>query len=366
MNTTSQNSKEIGLREFLVTLLLIVLLWASKDILGIDLTNGSGEPGEAIQIAFTAPQAAQGAEHLELRMDQRLIELIETARKRVWVAAFDLELENVAEALLQAYRRGIDVRIVTDSDYLDEKGASRLLAKGVAIVGDDREAFMHNKFVVLDEDILWTGSWNLTYNGTYRNDNNVVIVKSPALAENYSLEFDEMFTDHAFGPTSPPSVPYPDITLTSANARIETFFESEGNVRARLLKLIETSQDSIRFMAFVFTDDALADALIAAHERGVDVQGVLEARNLDLSGSDFDRFQAAGVTVLPDGNPYIMHHKVMIFDETTVVTGSYNFTWSAANSNDENILIIHSPDIAARYLAEFERVWTLAQIRSAD
>ncbi len=363
MNVTPQGSNELKWREFLVALLFITLAWASKEILGIDLLDVLGEPGGAIQIAFTAPQDAQDSElsSLPIRMDQRLIELIESARERAWVAAFDLESESIAEALLQAYRRGVDVRIVTDSDYLDERGASRLLAEGVAIVGDGREAFMHNKFVVLDEDILWTGSWNLTYNGTYRNDNNVVLVRSPALVENYSLEFDEMFTRHAFGPTSPPSVPYPDILLADAEARIETFFESEGNVRARLLKLIENSQASIRFMAFVFTDDALADALIAAHERGVVVQGVLEGRNLDIAGSDFDRLQGAGVTVLPDGNPYAMHHKVMIFDETIVVTGSYNFTRSAAESNDENALIIHSPYVADRYLDEFDRVWSLAQ-----
>ena len=56
-----------------------------------------------------------------------------------------------------------------------------------------------------------------------------------------------------------------------------------------------------------------------------------------------------------------MHHKVFIVDEAVVITGSYNFTRSAAESNDENVLIIYSPEIAARYLEEFSRVYQQAQ-----
>jgi phosphatidylserine/phosphatidylglycerophosphate/cardiolipin synthase-like enzyme len=64
----------------------------------------------------------------------------------------------------------------------------------------------------------------------------------------------------------------------------------------------------------------------------------------------------AGVDLLEDGNPYILHHKVIILDDEIVITGSYNFSASAAEKNDENVLIIHSPEIAATYLDEYERV----------
>jgi phosphatidylserine/phosphatidylglycerophosphate/cardiolipin synthase-like enzyme len=59
-----------------------------------------------------------------------------------------------------------------------------------------------------------------------------------------------------------------------------------------------------------------------------------------------------------------MHHKVIIIDDQIVVTGSYNFSQSAKTRNDENTLIIHSPEIAEIYKQEFERVWSLAQDRS--
>jgi phosphatidylserine/phosphatidylglycerophosphate/cardiolipin synthase-like enzyme len=56
-----------------------------------------------------------------------------------------------------------------------------------------------------------------------------------------------------------------------------------------------------------------------------------------------------------------MHHKVMIIDDQIVIMGSYNFTASAENVNDENLIVIYNPDIAAQYLREFQRVYALAQ-----
>ncbi|HMO56365.1 MAG TPA: phospholipase D-like domain-containing protein, partial [Roseiflexaceae bacterium] len=69
---------------------------------------------------------------------------------------------------------------------------------------------------------------------------------------------------------------------------------------------------------------------------------------------------AGGVDVLEDGNCYIMHHKVIIIDDRIVITGSYNFTASAETSNDESLLIIDDPTLAAAYVAEFDRLYAQA------
>ena len=68
----------------------------------------------------------------------------------------------------------------------------------------------------------------------------------------------------------------------------------------------------------------------------------------------------AGGFVRQDGNPNVFHHKVLIIDDTIVVTGSFNFSQSAADDNDENLLIIHNPAIASAYLEEFQRRWAEA------
>ena len=117
-------------------------------------------------------------------------------------------------------------------------------------------------------------------------------------------------------------------------------------------------------MAFTFTSAEIADALLEQAQAGVVVQGVIESRNAGQDYSQYNRLQAVVHDVLPDGNPYIMHHKVIIIDDATVILGSYNFTVSAEDANDENTLIIHDSEVAALFVAEFGRVYE--QARNAD
>jgi phosphatidylserine/phosphatidylglycerophosphate/cardiolipin synthase-like enzyme len=88
----------------------------------------------------------------------------------------------------------------------------------------------------------------------------------------------------------------------------------------------------------------------------------MEDRYAGASYSQRDRLRSGGVTVHTDANPYIMHHKVIIIDDQTVILGSYNFTGNAEDNNDENILIVHDPEVAAAYLGEFGRVLRDAQM----
>ena len=69
----------------------------------------------------------------------------------------------------------------------------------------------------------------------------------------------------------------------------------------------------------------------------------------------------AGAKVRQDGNRYILHHKVIIIDEDTVITGSFNFSSSAAERNDENIVIVRNAVIAGLYLDEWRRLWDAAE-----
>jgi phosphatidylserine/phosphatidylglycerophosphate/cardiolipin synthase-like enzyme len=78
-------------------------------------------------------------------------------------------------------------------------------------------------------------------------------------------------------------------------------------------------------------------------------------------GTEFERLRTAGIDVRLDGNPDKMHHKVLLIDREIVITGSYNFSASAENNNDENTLVIHSTPLARRFLAEFQRIFDLAR-----
>lgn len=327
---------------------------------------GEGDKGDWIQVYFTTPQYPDDKADHQGGLDEILAADIERAESTVDVAAYEFDLESLGDALVAAQERGVQVRLVTDTDNVDERAVRQLDRAGIPVVEDDRGAIMHNKFVVIDGEVVWTGSWNLTENGTYRNNNNAVRIVSAALAENYTVEFEEMFVDRAFGPTSPSDTPHPELIITrpdtGESVRVENYFAPEDEVLDRLLELVEGAGESIRFMAFSFTDDKLGEAVKQQSKAGIEVQGVFEERGSGTEYSEYGRLSRARppLDVLTDGNPYILHHKVFIVDDKIVILGSFNFSANANESNDENVLIIYDADVAALYRAEFHRMYQQA------
>ncbi len=317
-----------------------------------------------IQVFFTRPKYPDDEADHHGGLDEILAADIGQARSSVDVAAYDFDLESLADALVAAHERGIKVRMVTDTDNVDERAVRQLDRAGIPVVQDERGAIMHNKFVIIDHQTVWTGSWNLTENGTYRNNNNALRIVSAAVAENYTTEFDEMFEDHAFGPSSPSNTPHPQLEI--AGIRLENYFAPEDEVADKIVSMVEEAKQSIRFMAFSFTDDRIGEMVKNQAKAGLVVQGVFETRGADTEYSEYGRMRRArpALDVLLDGNPYVMHHKVFILDDRTVILGSFNFTESADESNDENIVVIHDPTIAALYLAEFEQIYAQATAAS--
>jgi phosphatidylserine/phosphatidylglycerophosphate/cardiolipin synthase-like enzyme len=330
------------------------------------------QPANAIQVYFTQPRYPDDPESRGSGLDTILASDIAQALASVDVAAYELDLETVGQALVNAHQRGVAVRVLTDSDNVDERAVRQLVRAGIPVSEDNRSALMHNKFVIIDESVIWTGSWNLTENGTYRNDNNAVRVFSHRLAENYRAEFEEMFVERRFGPSSPADTPHPTLRIrnqdSSEDLLVETYFAPEDAVADRILAAVEGAQESIRFMAFSFTDDRLGEAIKQQAKAGLAVQGVFETRGAESEYGEYGRMSRARppLDILLDGNPYSMHHKVVILDDETVILGSFNFTDSANESNDENLLIVHDLDVAARYRAEFERVYAQAAQASSD
>jgi phosphatidylserine/phosphatidylglycerophosphate/cardiolipin synthase-like enzyme len=92
------------------------------------------------------------------------------------------------------------------------------------------------------------------------------------------------------------------------------------------------------------------------------VAGVMEDEQIRSNvGTEYDPFKQAGMDVFIDGNPGQMHHKTMIVDGEIVINGSYNFTRSAEEHNDENLAIIYNREIAKYFMQEFQRVYQQAQ-----
>lgn len=294
----------------------------------------------------------------EDNIDRHLETFIDDARVALDAAIFQLGSQRIAMALIRAHKRGVQVRVVSDADFMHDREMEQLVDAGIPIRFDQRSALMHNKFFVADGMRVWTGSYNATDNCSFRNNNNAVQIASRDLAENYELEFDEMFLDGKFGPRSPSLLPHNPVKVGSAD--VYSYFAPEDDVPAKIVRIVRTARRSIHLMAFSFSDQEIGLAMIKAAGDGVDVEGVIETVGSRGPRSQAARFDSSGIQLLRDGNNRLMHHKVIIVDGLWTITGSYNFTASAASSNDENLLIIKSPDVARVFEAEYRRIRAMA------
>jgi phosphatidylserine/phosphatidylglycerophosphate/cardiolipin synthase-like enzyme len=93
----------------------------------------------------------------------------------------------------------------------------------------------------------------------------------------------------------------------------------------------------------------------------VRIRGVVDGSQSDTVGSDVHELIEAGIDLKLSGSSGLMHHKVFVIDGKTVLLGSYNFSRSAEEKNDENILFVHDPDLASVMLLEFDRIYQVAR-----
>jgi phosphatidylserine/phosphatidylglycerophosphate/cardiolipin synthase-like enzyme len=304
----------------------------------------------------------------EQAVTRALVSQIEQAQESIYIAAFSFDLESAALALMDAARRGVEVVFITDDlygladdqiEYPQAPYFERLAQAGVQVQVDGGTGLMHNKFIIFDRSAVWTGSLNLTRNGVCRNNNNAVLIQSQALADIYLNEFEEM-RRYEFGAASPSTLAEQTVYIDGQGVRV--FFAPEDQVLANLTPIIALTQQEVLFMAYSFTTNELCDEMVGLHNQGVAVRGIFEARGSGAEHSCFNDLLASGAEVRQDGNPAAMHHKVIIIDRRYVITGSFNFSNSADQRNDENLIIIDDPALAQLFIDEFELRWSVAQV----
>ena len=309
----------------------------------------AGDASGSIEVYFAPTHALS-----PIGVHKQFIRFLEGAERSIYCAFYELQLPEAAEALIAKHRTGVDVAIVSDTHYEDREAVVKCIEAGIPVVFDKRSAFMHNKFCVIDGAHVWTGSTNITENGMFRNNNNALLISSPKLAVNYTNEHAEMFKDRRFGSRSPKNTTYPQFHL--GVIEIECYFAPEDGVEEEIVDELRVAGKTIDFMAFSFTSKPIAEIMAERMRAGVRVRGLFERRNASSKHAQDDFLAESGAAVYMDRNRYTMHHKVIIIDANTVITGSYNFSAAANESNDENLLIVHDPAIARKYTAEFERL----------
>jgi phosphatidylserine/phosphatidylglycerophosphate/cardiolipin synthase-like enzyme len=331
----------------------------------IPFRSGLGFRASWLELYFIDPTSPFAQREVG-SVDDLVSASIIAARQSVDVALRALSLESVTKALITVARRGIPVRVITETDSLaGRSNFPALRDAGIPVIDDQQPGLMNDKFIVIDQNQVWTGSVDYNVAGVFREYNSVVRVLSPEIGADYTKEFDEMFVNNQFGRLVVPETPYSSVTIQGT--QVDVLFSPDDFVLDRLSLLLGGAQQSIYFLAYSFGSNDLGNVIREKAAQGITVAGVLESDQVTSEQAnpnqvdELNLFRKAGLDVRLDGKPEVMNHKIMIIDGRIVVMGSYDFTDRAENENDENVLIIYDEKIAQKFMEEFQRIQSRAQ-----
>lgn len=151
-----------------------------------------------------------------------------------------------------------------------------------------------------------------------------------------------------------PAAPNPD---ARGGVDSEAHFSPGEACRERIRALLDGARKSVDICVFTITDDRISERIAAAHQRGVAVRIITDNdKSLD-EGSDARRLERGGVPLRVDRSEHHMHHKYALFDARVLVTGSYNWTRSAALYNRENIVVTREQRLVETFRRDFDALW---------
>jgi len=311
--------------------------------------------------------------------------------------SLDLSIYGVADQswffeLLAKKSRKIDIRAVVDQrggkpNWWDNKKVftypdtpmlvdtlgENQVKTDVGKTGNAPGSIMHNKYVVFDSKKVFYGSTNISSTGIgdEYNANMNLMVYSKAFAKLYQREFNQMFEQELFG-TQKKSYPRDTQTLEySDGTKVEVYFSpQDAPLENAVIPLIESAQKSLDIGMYFLTEKRAADALIAAHRRGVKIRIIQDATSAHQATSQHryireesrkkkarDQPSIKGIEVRIENWGGKMHMKTAIADKRRILIGSMNWSRNGSKQNDENTTVIHHRKLAKDATLYFNQLW---------
>lgn len=147
---------------------------------------------------------------------------------------------------------------------------------------------------------------------------------------------------------------------SQSDSKVTAYFCPQDACADHLIQRINSSQKSLYIAIYSFTHDGIADAVIAAKKRGVDVKVIFDYDQSKIKESDDEKLAVAGIPIaLRSGSGY-MHNKFAVIDGNVVATGSFNYSENADTKNEENLVFIENPSIAGQFKQDFDSIWAAA------
>ena len=259
-------------------------------------------------------------------------------------------LDNSEETYCALYRAADEVIEALEKNNVQTVSDSKIKTNSKTIMKRNFKGLMHNKFCVFDGRTVWTGSWN-----PYRKEmeNDVLIIESKILAENYLREFEELKSGEKTESFAK--------RMMLGDTEVENYFCPEDECINQLRRKISEADESVYFATYSFTHPIIANELIIKNGQGVTVKGIIEK---GTKYTQLPSLKKQGIDVVEDVPKRILHHKMFIIDDETVITGSFNPTRNGDSRNDENFLVIKNKELASKYYKRFEDLRRTALVNS--
>ncbi len=317
----------------------------------ISVTVDNSSPTSIYSVYYTDPLAGiptmENFAAQEGNISIGITGLLDSANSSINAALYHLSWQPVIDSLIAAHNRGVTVKLAVHADNINEY--QPLIDAGITVHAVNTSYIMHNKFFIVDNLYVWTGSYNPTVTGTLFNANDGIKIRSASLANAYISEFNQLFSNIS----GKSKVDNNDEIIYEGNNKIEVYFAPKDNGLTRMIELIDSANVSIYISIFYLTENSIYDAIVRARDRGVSIHGVFDYRGWRNYYAEADDIISWGGGVV-DANPGVYHHKFMVIDVKIVWTGSTNFSASGFGDNDENSVVIHDPIVASHYIARTE------------
>ncbi len=291
---------------------------------------------------------------------------IENSKQSIDFAVYGINNQpEILNALINAQNRGVKIRWVCDFDkrnnnyYPDLDFLKNKIKSFTTDENYDKSntpAIMHNKFFIFDNKKVWTGSSNITGTDlTEFNANYSILITSNKIAEQYKNEFEQMYNGFFHTDKQKQNK---DIVVPDNNTKIKVLFSPQDKIiDNEIITIIQKAKKSIYIPIFFITHKEIKDELIKAHKRGIDIKVINDATNAHSKYTIHKELRKSGIKVKTENYAGKMHMKAMFVDGRISIIGSMNFTKSANNKNDENVLIIDNEEIAKYFEKTFIYLW---------
>ncbi len=266
--------------------------------------------------------------------DQIIINLLENAKKSIYVASYTMSLKGFIEKLA-VRSRDIELKIMLDDEPPVE------FHRGTLKV-DRKSSLFHAKFLVIDGQMVFVGSGNLTEGSLHYDHNNFILIKNSEIAGFFSRKFlslwDGIESEEFY-----------------ADDKFQIYFSPETDCEEVITKILSSAKRSIHFAQYHFTSEKISKAVIRRKMAGVKVYGIIEQLNI-APYSVFYSLRDYGCEMKKSNRAGFLHDKFFVVDGEIVVTGSYNLT-SSARRNVECLLIVKDRESAGRFIKEWTKLW---------